>query len=213
MNIPLEIARAQGHHGAKGAAHGIKGGRTPRLALTDEERLQRRRDQQTAYRRRKGIMPRQVLTHEERNELNRSEREARFNKVYREVWRKLPSVVLTAEEFAKRQHSFRRWVRDCQERNSPLYSAVDFVRSHYREEWKKQRAEERANDSGEDYYDDDDDEFLQLEAKRQILARFDREEEIRDLIFSALPPDPALCVGRNQPCPCGSGRKFKKCCG
>jgi len=20
-------------------------------------------------------------------------------------------------------------------------------------------------------------------------------------------------VGRNQPCPCGSGRKFKKCCG
>jgi len=29
------------------------------------------------------------------------------------------------------------------------------------------------------------------------------------------PPIPAksLKVGRNQPCPCGSGKKYKKCCG
>ena len=27
-----------------------------------------------------------------------------------------------------------------------------------------------------------------------------------------LPPDPFRGVGRNDPCPCGSGRKFKKCC-
>ena len=27
-----------------------------------------------------------------------------------------------------------------------------------------------------------------------------------------LPPKPALQPGRNQPCPCGSGRKFKRCC-
>lgn len=29
------------------------------------------------------------------------------------------------------------------------------------------------------------------------------------------PPQPVktqMCVGRNDPCPCGSGRKFKKCC-
>jgi uncharacterized protein YecA (UPF0149 family) len=26
-------------------------------------------------------------------------------------------------------------------------------------------------------------------------------------------PEPAPRVGRNQPCPCGSGRKSKKCCG
>jgi uncharacterized protein len=26
-------------------------------------------------------------------------------------------------------------------------------------------------------------------------------------------PDPPAKVGRNQPCPCGSGKKFKKCCG
>ena len=25
--------------------------------------------------------------------------------------------------------------------------------------------------------------------------------------------DGSLTVGRNEPCPCGSGRKFKRCCG
>jgi uncharacterized protein YecA (UPF0149 family) len=26
-------------------------------------------------------------------------------------------------------------------------------------------------------------------------------------------PAPSGKVGRNDPCPCGSGKKFKKCCG
>jgi uncharacterized protein YecA (UPF0149 family) len=26
------------------------------------------------------------------------------------------------------------------------------------------------------------------------------------------PPRPKLNVGRNEPCPCGSGKKFKRCC-
>ncbi|HYP08335.1 MAG TPA: SEC-C metal-binding domain-containing protein, partial [Bryobacteraceae bacterium] len=29
----------------------------------------------------------------------------------------------------------------------------------------------------------------------------------------AAAPVPAGKVGRNDPCPCGSGKKFKKCCG
>lgn len=29
----------------------------------------------------------------------------------------------------------------------------------------------------------------------------------------ALPPTQEGKVGRNQPCPCGSGKKYKKCCG
>jgi yecA family protein len=35
-------------------------------------------------------------------------------------------------------------------------------------------------------------------------------------IYQALmeqPPEESVKVGRNDPCPCGSGRKFKKCCG
>jgi hypothetical protein len=28
-----------------------------------------------------------------------------------------------------------------------------------------------------------------------------------------VPPTPGLKIGRNEPCPCGSGKKYKKCCG
>jgi preprotein translocase subunit SecA len=30
---------------------------------------------------------------------------------------------------------------------------------------------------------------------------------------SSRPPQAAAAVGRNDPCPCGSGKKYKKCCG
>ena len=30
---------------------------------------------------------------------------------------------------------------------------------------------------------------------------------------SARPPQAQPAVGRNDPCPCGSGKKYKKCCG
>src|SRR5262245_4096858 len=32
-------------------------------------------------------------------------------------------------------------------------------------------------------------------------------------LLGEAPPAPAAGVGRNEPCPCGSGRKFKRCCG
>jgi len=43
----------------------------------------------------------------------------------------------------------------------------------------------------------------------------DEEEDITDLERKLHPPVPlhASKVGRNEPCLCGSGRKFKKCCG
>jgi len=34
----------------------------------------------------------------------------------------------------------------------------------------------------------------------------------RDAVANAAPPR-ATSIGRNDPCPCGSGKKFKKCCG
>jgi SWIM/SEC-C metal-binding protein len=42
----------------------------------------------------------------------------------------------------------------------------------------------------------------------------DKAEDISDVERSLAPPTPALAgpkVGRNDPCPCGSGKKFKKC--
>lgn len=39
------------------------------------------------------------------------------------------------------------------------------------------------------------------------------EEEEDERIVETAPAPPMRKVGRNEPCPCGSGRKYKKCCG
>ena len=44
----------------------------------------------------------------------------------------------------------------------------------------------------------------------------DKPEDITDLEILLNPQKPKIAekkVGRNEPCPCGSGKKFKKCCG
>jgi len=43
----------------------------------------------------------------------------------------------------------------------------------------------------------------------------DKPEDITDLERALAAREPARStpkVGRNEPCPCGSGKKFKKCC-
>jgi SWIM/SEC-C metal-binding protein len=44
----------------------------------------------------------------------------------------------------------------------------------------------------------------------------DQDEDISDverLLRLQAPAKAATVPGRNDPCPCGSGRKYKKCCG
>jgi len=44
----------------------------------------------------------------------------------------------------------------------------------------------------------------------------DKPEDIFDLERLLKPPKPKIAekkIGRNEPCPCGSGKKYKKCCG
>jgi SWIM/SEC-C metal-binding protein len=44
----------------------------------------------------------------------------------------------------------------------------------------------------------------------------DQPEEITDLELLQNPVTPVVAgakTGRNAPCPCGSGKKYKKCCG
>jgi SWIM/SEC-C metal-binding protein len=44
----------------------------------------------------------------------------------------------------------------------------------------------------------------------------DKPEDIADLEILLNPPKTIMAdkkVGRNEPCPCGSGKKYKKCCG
>ena len=43
----------------------------------------------------------------------------------------------------------------------------------------------------------------------------DKPEDISDLEKLLNPPTPAvntITTGRNDPCPCGSGKKYKRCC-
>ena len=49
-----------------------------------------------------------------------------------------------------------------------------------------------------------------------VGLEYDQDEDISDVERLLNPPEPTrvrLTVGRNDPCPCGSGRKYKKCCG
>lgn len=44
----------------------------------------------------------------------------------------------------------------------------------------------------------------------------DKPEDITDLEILLNPPRQTKAekkIGRNEPCPCGSGKKYKKCCG
>ena len=52
--------------------------------------------------------------------------------------------------------------------------------------------------------------------KYTIELEPDKPEDITDLEILLNPPKSKIAgkkVGRNEPCPCGSGNKYKKCCG
>jgi len=58
---------------------------------------------------------------------------------------------------------------------------------------------------------------IRLEEKQEV-AQLNREPDMV-LSHGDGPSQPATAVregrkvGRNEPCPCGSGKKYKKCCG
>ena len=45
------------------------------------------------------------------------------------------------------------------------------------------------------------------------FVRSDEEGELRWYFVDGVTPEKMTKTGRNDPCPCGSGKKFKKCCG
>ncbi len=50
------------------------------------------------------------------------------------------------------------------------------------------------------------------DARREFAEDMVEDEEIDDHYPETyVRPEPK--IGRNEPCPCGSGKKFKKCCG
>jgi SWIM/SEC-C metal-binding protein len=58
--------------------------------------------------------------------------------------------------------------------------------------------------------------FEKKDWKYTIELEPDKPEDITDLEILLNPPKTMIAekkVGRNDPCPCGSGHKYKKCCG
>jgi len=64
--------------------------------------------------------------------------------------------------------------------------------------FEKRRKHEKLDDLAKRARGKDD-----VEAEKQLLEKTEKVEPIKS---DAAP-------GRNNPCPCGSGRKYKKCCG
>ncbi len=58
--------------------------------------------------------------------------------------------------------------------------------------------------------------FKENDWKYAIKLDPDKPEDIIDLEILLNPSETTVVekkVGRNEPCPCGSGKKYKKCCG
>ena len=53
---------------------------------------------------------------------------------------------------------------------------------------------------------------LTLKKGRQTEEDYDFDDEVDDHLKEPTPTLTRQKVGRNDPCPCGSGKKFKKCC-
>ena len=52
--------------------------------------------------------------------------------------------------------------------------------------------------------------------KYKIELEPKKPEDVTDLELLLNPPKTVIAekkIGRNEPCPCGSGKKYKKCCG
>ncbi len=66
------------------------------------------------------------------------------------------------------------------------------------------------------FYDQDEIRERQERWREEDRRRRRQEQKVREKILHA-GPEPFVRetpkVGRNEPCPCGSGKKFKKCCG
>lgn len=54
---------------------------------------------------------------------------------------------------------------------------------------------------------------LKLEGAPKEMAKMSAKRDNFDLVREKAKDESGKTVGRNDPCPCGSGKKFKKCCG
>ncbi len=51
-----------------------------------------------------------------------------------------------------------------------------------------------------------------VDVQQVVNAVYEEEAALHSTLSTTPPPEDGAKVGRNDPCPCGSGKKYKKCC-
>ncbi len=91
---------------------------------------------------------------------------------------------------------------------------AEAVRVKEEEDWQEDEVEDWDEDEDEDWQEDEDEDRQEDEDEDRQEEPGYSSDQFQDPPFSskAAYVGPAKKVGRNDPCPCGSGKKFKKCC-
>jgi hypothetical protein len=108
---------------------------------------------------------------------------------------------------------YEQWYREAQQGQFGLAAYND-------EKFRWDYSEEAESNTWDEYWDEAEDEELEALWKKHRLDLYEHVDD--DTNWPAVPNESAndsgtvrnygAHVGRNDPCPCGSGRKYKKCC-
>ena len=112
----------------------------------------------------------------------------------------------TYVEFGKQK---ALWNPACDECECLMFCSGDCLKHRYRLE-RDPRALSRLCKGWKQFY------AHALPGLRRLAGEVRAERQRESLATRARPqppPQPPRSVGRNDPCPCGSGKKYKKCCG
>jgi uncharacterized protein len=125
--------------------------------------------------------------------------ELRLGNIMAQSWEDL----LASPRYAAFAARKRAWHEACTDCEFAALCAGDCLKHRWDRAWNT-RAPSRLCAGWKKFY------RHALPELRRLAAEIVRE---RAAASGAVPSAPAGLPGRNDPCPCGSGRKFKKCCG
>jgi len=100
------------------------------------------------------------------------------------------------------------WYTQREERKRALAERMAQIAEWERESGEEGDSEEDVEDEFEDDLDDESEDEYEEEPDFAVPRR-DGGADYGDVPFRRSAPK----IGRNEPCPCGSGKKYKKCCG
>ncbi len=109
------------------------------------------------------------------------------------------SRLMVLEEAGRKSREVGSVVVDFNRGAAKDFDAVTVSKSTLRRVWRAYSSRHRVSE--------------RLSARKRRLVEL--SEQVDRPSLPAPPPQPraAVKIGRNQPCPCGSGKKYKRCCG